>query len=143
MQGDDHYYENVGGKRFVEKSRQVFPRTSWGAMGIKFFDFDNDGRLDIFITDMHSDMSDDDRSGTREAEVDHEVAGVVPRQRQRRASGATRSSMKDGPGKFHEVSDALGVGELLAVGAERRRPQRRRLRRRLHRVRHELSRTAT
>src|SRR5207342_1296263 len=58
MLGDDHYYENVGGTRFVDKSRLVFPRTSWGAMGIKVFDFNNDGRLDIFITDMHSDMSD-------------------------------------------------------------------------------------
>jgi hypothetical protein len=26
-------------------------------MGIKFFDYDNDGRPDLFITDMHSDMS--------------------------------------------------------------------------------------
>ena len=59
MQGNDQYYENAGGKSFVKKSRQVFPRTSWGAMGIKVFDFNNDGRLDIFITDMHSDMSDD------------------------------------------------------------------------------------
>ena len=25
-------------------------------MGIKFFDFDNDGRMDLFVTDMHSDM---------------------------------------------------------------------------------------
>ncbi len=69
MQGDDQYYENVGGKRFVKKSRQVFPRTSWGAMGIKVFDFNNDGRLDIFITDMHSDMSEDDRPRAREDEV--------------------------------------------------------------------------
>ena len=66
MQGDDQYYENVGGKSFVRKSREVFPRTSWGAMGIKVFDFNNDGRLDIFVTDMHSDMSDDDRPGARE-----------------------------------------------------------------------------
>lgn len=57
MLGDDQYYENVHGTRFVRRSRQVFPRTSWGAMGIKVFDFDNDGRLDILITDMHSDMS--------------------------------------------------------------------------------------
>ena len=57
MQGDDQYYENVGGTSFVRKSRQVFPRTSWGSMGIKVFDFNNDGRLDIFVTDMHSDMS--------------------------------------------------------------------------------------
>ena len=67
MQGDDQYYENVGGTPFVQKSRQVFPRTSWGAMGIKVFDFNNDGRLDIFITDMHSDMSDDGRPRARPA----------------------------------------------------------------------------
>ena len=28
-------------------------------MGIKVFDVNNDGRLDIFITDMHSDMSEE------------------------------------------------------------------------------------
>jgi hypothetical protein len=57
MQGSNHYYENVGGKKFVDKSAQFFPRTPWGAMGIKFFDYDNDGRPDLIITDMHSDMS--------------------------------------------------------------------------------------
>src|SRR4029077_7962127 len=31
-------------------------RTSFGAIGCKAFDFDNDGRLDFFIADMHSDM---------------------------------------------------------------------------------------
>src|SRR4051812_41693704 len=35
MEGDDQYYENAGGKRFDKKSRLLFPRTSWGAMGIK------------------------------------------------------------------------------------------------------------
>jgi hypothetical protein len=57
MQGSDHYYENQGGTRFVDKTSQLFPRTSWGSMGIKFFDYDNDGRPDLLITDMHSDMS--------------------------------------------------------------------------------------
>jgi hypothetical protein len=57
MQGSNHYFENRGGKRFVDRTAQVFPRTSWGAMGIKFFDYDNDGRPDLFVTDMHSDMS--------------------------------------------------------------------------------------
>ena len=57
MQGSDHYYENQGGRTFVDKTAQVFPRTSWGAMGLKFFDYDNDGRPDLLITDMHSDMS--------------------------------------------------------------------------------------
>ena len=58
MQGHDSYYENVEGRRFDEKSRDVFPQTSWGSMGIKTLDFDNDGRMDIFITDMHTDMVD-------------------------------------------------------------------------------------
>ena len=56
MQGHSTYYENEGGKKFVDKTQQYFPRTSWGAMGIKFFDFDNDGRMDLIVTDMHSDM---------------------------------------------------------------------------------------
>ena len=57
MQGPDEYYENKQGKQFVRRSRGVFPKTSWGAMGIKRFDFNNDRVMDIFITDMHSDMS--------------------------------------------------------------------------------------
>ncbi|MDB6033257.1 MAG: ypmQ 2 [Verrucomicrobiales bacterium] len=57
MQGDDHYYENQGGKSFAEKTAAYFPKTSWGAMGIKFFDFNQDGKMDLFVTDMHSDMT--------------------------------------------------------------------------------------
>lgn len=56
MQGHDQYYENVEGRRFVKKSRQLFPATPWGTMGIKVFDFENDGRLDLYLTDMHTDM---------------------------------------------------------------------------------------
>ncbi len=59
MEGHDEYYENVEGKRFVKKSRQLFPKTSWGAMGVKSFDYDNDGDMDLFITDMHTDMLDE------------------------------------------------------------------------------------
>ncbi len=57
MQGHDSYYENVAGRRFVRKSRAMFPQTPWGSMGIKALDYDNDGRLDLFVSDMHSDMS--------------------------------------------------------------------------------------
>ena len=39
MQGDDRYYENDRGHRFVEKTAAYFPKTPWGAMGIKFFDW--------------------------------------------------------------------------------------------------------
>jgi hypothetical protein len=56
MQGLSRYWENQGGKSFADKTKQYFPRTSWGAMGIKFFDYDDDGDADLFVTDMHSDM---------------------------------------------------------------------------------------
>ncbi len=59
MQGDDHYYENRSGTEFVERTSEFFPKTSWGAMGVKFFDYNNDGREDLFVTDMHSDMHDE------------------------------------------------------------------------------------
>jgi len=125
MQGNDQYYENAGGTRFVRKSREVFPRTSWGAMGIKVFDVNNDGRLDIFITDMHSDMSD-------MPEPDHEKMKSTMRW-QPSVVGDGKASiwgnslfLKEGPDRFREVSDSFGsenycpwgpsVGDLNADG---------------------------
>src|ERR1051326_4830846 len=57
MSGDDKYYENKSGKGFVEKTAAYFPKTPWGSMGIKFFDYNLDGLMDLFVTDMHSDMT--------------------------------------------------------------------------------------
>jgi len=57
MQGDDVFYLNQNGK-FAPATEQYFPKTPWGAMGLKFFDFNNDGRIDLYVTDMHSDMTD-------------------------------------------------------------------------------------
>ena len=57
MHGSDQYYENDRGRRFVRKTQEFFPRTPWGSMGIQVFDWDSDGLLDLYITDMHSDMS--------------------------------------------------------------------------------------
>ncbi|KAF0244817.1 MAG: ASPIC/UnbV domain-containing [Planctomycetota bacterium] len=57
MQGPDEYYENLGGKKFEKKSRSIFPATPYGSMGIKVFDFNGDGNLDIYVTDMHTDMA--------------------------------------------------------------------------------------
>jgi hypothetical protein len=115
MLGDDQYYENVGGTRFVRKSRQVFPKTSWGAMGIKVFDVNNDGRLDIFITDMHSDMS--DAIGPERERMKSTMKWPVEFRGDGRTSIWGNSLfVKDGPGKFHEASDALNMENYCPWG---------------------------
>jgi hypothetical protein len=115
MQGDDQYYENVGGTRFVRKSRLVFPRTSWGSMGIKVFDFNNDGRLDIFVTDMHSDMS--EAIGPEREKLKSDMKWPV----EFRGTGKTSIwgnsfFQKEGPGKYREVSDAIGMENYCPWG---------------------------
>lgn len=56
MSGDDKFYVNERGVRFVDRTDEYFPKTPWGAMGVKFFDYNLDGLMDLFVTDMHSDM---------------------------------------------------------------------------------------
>ncbi len=139
MQGSNHYFENDGGKRFVDKTAQLFPRTSWGAMGIKFFDYDNDGRPDLFITDMHSDMS-------VEVGPDRETLKSVMEWTKDFLQG-DETKYVFGNSFFHNLGErplrgsvrSAGRRELLAVGTERRRPQRGRLAGHLHRRVHELS----
>jgi enediyne biosynthesis protein E4 len=115
MQGDDEYYENVGGKTFVRKSREVFPRTSWGSMGIKVFDFNNDGRLDIFITDMHSDMS--AMVGPEHDKMKSDMKWPESFRGDGKSSIWGNSFfLKEGPGKFREVSDAIGVENYCPWG---------------------------
>lgn len=57
MQGDDRLYENQAGKRFIENTAAYFPKTPWGSVGVKAFDANRDGRVDLYVTDMHSDMT--------------------------------------------------------------------------------------
>ena len=57
MQGDDHYYQNEGGRRFRERTAELFPKTPWGAMGVKFFDYNHDSEQlvlddEMFMTDQ-------------------------------------------------------------------------------------------
>ena len=59
MQGHDELWRNAGGGRFEKRSREVFPATPWGAMGVQVLDWNGDGRPDVYVTDMHTDMSSD------------------------------------------------------------------------------------
>ena len=56
MFGASQLYHNNGDGTFTDVTKAVLGRTSFGAIGCKAFDFNNDGRLDLFIVDMHSDM---------------------------------------------------------------------------------------
>jgi enediyne biosynthesis protein E4 len=108
MQGDDHYYENQAGKKFVEKTDADFPKTPWGTMGIKFFDYDNDGKPDLLLTDMHSDMSEEigperEKLKSRMQWTDDFLQGG--------ANNIFGNALYHnlGDGKFEEVSDRMGV----------------------------------
>jgi hypothetical protein len=116
MQGPGHYFENEGGKKFVEKTPDYFPKTSWGAMGLKFFDFDNDGRVDLFVTDMHSDMME-------EQSPEHEKEKITNHAPEDQLGGpADRFIFGNafyhnlGSGKFEEISDKIGVEQLWPWG---------------------------
>jgi len=112
MQGHGHYFENQGGHAFVDKTTEYFPRTPWGAMGIKFFDFDNDGRPDLFITDMHSDMFE-----TLPPDREKQKAGVHPPEQLLGGRADTfifgnalfHNVSKQGGTAFEEISDRAGV----------------------------------
>lgn len=57
MQGDDHLLVNEGGKRFIRRTDESLRKTPWGAMGVGVLDADLDGKPDLLVTDMHSDMT--------------------------------------------------------------------------------------
>ncbi len=116
MQGAGHYFENVQGQKFVEKTKEYFPRTPWGSMGLKFFDYDNDGRMDLIITDMHSDMME-------EQGPDHEKEKIQHHRPDEMLGGPADNFIFGnalyhnlGGGKFEEVSDRLGVEQLWPWG---------------------------
>jgi hypothetical protein len=127
MQGHDQYYENQGGKSFVTRSRAVFPKTSWGAMGIEVLDWNNDGRLDIYITDMHSDMSIDVGPGEEHAKSDMQWDESHLKSDGMSLFGNTFFEKQD-DGTYSEISDRIGVenywpwglsvGDLNADGYE-------------------------
>ncbi|MFL6264410.1 MAG: CRTAC1 family protein [Thermoanaerobaculia bacterium] len=115
MQGDNHYYENEQGKRFVDKTLPSFPKTSWGAMGIKAFDYDNDGRADLLITDMHSDMSKQIGPAEEKKKSDMQWTDEAL---QGGANNIFGNSFFHnlGGGRFAEVSDAMNVEDYWPWG---------------------------
>ncbi len=125
MQGEDVYFENVEGKKFVRRTAELFPRTPFGAMGVKFFDYNNDGRMDLLVTDMHSDMTDRQRQlamkldlGIEKEKSDvycgREFREVLLRNPTNYVFG--NAFYENQGGSFVEKSDAMGLETYWAWG---------------------------
>ncbi len=114
MQGANHLWHNEGGARFQDRTATYFPRTPFGAMGIKAFDFNGDGRLDVYVTDMHSDMIDmidpgDWAGKARKTDSAHVMTTMVPDGRAKHIFGNALFANRGGSTPFAEVSDSVGL----------------------------------
>jgi hypothetical protein len=56
MFGRGQLYHNNHDGTFSDVTATTLGATPHGAIGAKVFDYDGDGRLDLFVVDMHSDM---------------------------------------------------------------------------------------
>jgi hypothetical protein len=108
MQGDDRLYRNDGGKRFAEATAAHFAKTPWGATGVKAFDYDGDGRVDLLVTDMHSDRGREVAVGDEKKKS--EVQGTDGTAQEGPSNLFGNALFHNlGGGAFEEVSDAMGV----------------------------------
>lgn len=107
MQGHDHYYENQQGQKFLDRSEAVFPKTPWGAMGGRSFDFNQDGHFDLMVTDMHSDMSETVDPFHEKAKANMQWPESFLKSNGRSIYG-NAFYLNQGNGQFAEVSDQNG-----------------------------------
>jgi len=113
MQGGDHLWLNEGGKHFRDATAHYFPKSAWGSMGVKVFDFDGDGRLDLLVTSMHPDMwvnvaPGDWAAERRKADTSTVASAMIPEGKARFIFGNELFASR-GNGRFAEISDSVGV----------------------------------
>jgi hypothetical protein len=78
-------------------------------MGIKFFDYDNDGRMDLFVTDMHSDMWENVGPADEKKKALHPASEDLLMGPRSSFIFGNALYHNLGAGKFEEVSDRMGV----------------------------------
>jgi hypothetical protein len=142
MFGRCQLYRNDGGGKFTDVTLDVLGRTPWGGVGVNLFDFNNDGRLDLLVVDMHSDMW----MGVDRAHTSRDLARQVEKKRFRSYHGPMTEKnptlmdeeielgrqvgfkhdeclfgnacyRNDGGGKFTEVCEQAGLETFWPWGA--------------------------
>lgn len=136
MFGRSLLYRNDGKGRFDNVAATVLGRTPWGTVGAKAFDYDGDAHLDLFVSDMHSDMW---------VPIDYDFSKIVEKRKYKKFFGPLATSpdfqawqevlfaaqtniqydtiffgsalyRNLGGGKFEEVSDKAGTETFLPWG---------------------------
>lgn len=103
--GPDHLYENQGTGVFVDVAKSRLPHTPWYSMGSDFGDIDNDGRLDLFATDMEGTNHFRRKVGMGDMEKDRWFLEVAdPPQYMRNAL-----FLNSGAGRFLEIAYLAGL----------------------------------
>jgi len=104
-------------------------------MGVKFFDYVNEDVSDLFLTDMHSDMSRKSPREGKKTEITNEISGLLPDDAGHKHLWAMRYTAIWARGIFGKFLDQMGT-ETYCRGSERSGHQRdgfgRRVRHRRH-----------
>jgi enediyne biosynthesis protein E4 len=120
MFGRSQLYRNTGQGKFLDVTEKTLGKTSWGGMGAKAFDANSDGRLDLFLTDMHSDMWMSVEFPANAVEEQKKYSSARGKMAGPSAPGNSRSRdagfvfgntlfQNEGKGRFTEVSDRAGM----------------------------------